>query len=207
MISDLNQTTINLFEIAGISIFEFSDDAISSQSENIGNFAQDLITKYPPNSTVTKLDSTFEIKRLWLHSEWAKECQFSRFIAPYFPQREELDTANAHPNIELIESVFYNARGKYILWQTPRETGKWKKIETHNLRLDWVIRNVEILYPSEERFSVSELNGIVLWNEGSKSGKRYQLYEGNHRVSAWLAARIPESLPAIIFIGKSNKKS
>jgi hypothetical protein len=50
------------------------------------------------------------------------------------------------------------------------------------------------------------LKGIVLWRDKeSKSSKKYQLYEGNHRVSAWLAAQIPGSLPAVIFVGKPAK--
>ncbi len=75
-----------------------------------------------------------------------------------------------------------------------------------HLKLDWVIQNVEVLYPSKEKFEVSALKGVVLWkNKESNSSKRYQLYEGNHRISAWLAAQTPNSLSAVIFMGKPAK--
>lgn len=71
------------------------------------------------------------------------------------------------------------------------------------LKLDWVVQNVEVLFPSKEQFEVSELKGIVLWKDKeSNSCKRYQLYEGNHRISAWVAAKNPSCLPAVIFVGK-----
>ncbi|MBA3814923.1 MAG: hypothetical protein H0X29_00050 [Parachlamydiaceae bacterium] len=165
-----------------------------------------LTTKYPANSTVKKLNSTLEIKQSWLHSEWAPECQFSKFIQPKFPDRDELHPKNKLPNIELIQSTFHNVRGKWALWQAPREEGRWKKVETADLKLDWVLKNVEVLYPSKDEFPVNELDGIILWKDNfNKDGKRYKLYEGNHRISAWIAAQKPLSLPATIFIGKPKK--
>ncbi|MBS0654940.1 MAG: hypothetical protein JSR46_04110 [Verrucomicrobia bacterium] len=161
--------------------------------------------KYPPNATVTSLNSTLEIKRVWLHSEWAPECQFSRYICPSFPERRALAADNKNINTELIQSVFHNVRGKFALWGSLREEGRWKKVVVLELSLDWVTNNVHILYPAQERFSVSELNGIVLWRDKSSGEKRYQLHEGNHRISAWLAAQSPRCLPATLFIGKPKK--
>ncbi|MBA3283670.1 MAG: hypothetical protein H0U27_01240 [Nitrosopumilus sp.] len=158
------------------------------------------------SSTVTKLNSTFEIKQIWLYNEWASECQFSKFIRPNFPFRSDLDPKNQSPNIELIQSTFHNVRGKWDLWQSPREEARWKKIEVQDLKLDWVMKNVEVLYPSKEHFEVAELKGIVLWDDKKpNNNKKYKLYEGNHRISAWLSAQTPESLPAILFIGKPAK--
>lgn len=155
---------------------------------------------------VTKLDSTLEIKKTWLYNEWAPECQFSKGIRSNFPNRSDLDPKYTHPNIDLIQSTFHSVRGKWLLWQSPREEGRWRKVEVADLKLDWVLKNVEVLYPVKEQFSVSELNGIVLWDDKSNSDKRYKLYEGNHRISAWLASQTPQSLPATIFIGKPKKQ-
>lgn len=162
--------------------------------------------KYPPNSTITKLDSTLEIKQAWLYSEWEPKCQFSHFIRSYFPNRNALDLANPLPDVRMIKQVFDHVRGKYDLWKVPRENGRWKKLEVPSLSLDWVRNNVEVLYPVPDRFAVSELRGIVLWKEPSSSGKRYKLFEGNHRISAWLAAQTPQVLPATIYIGKPQKQ-
>jgi hypothetical protein len=162
-------------------------------------------TKYPPGSIVTKVSSTLQIKQMWLHSEWIPECQFSKLIREAFPCRDDLRAENTSPNIDLISSTFDRVRGKYILWQSPREEARWKKVVTKALDIEWVVRNVEVLYPSVERFQVSELNGIVLWNEPSNGGKKYKLYEGNHRISTWIASKIPQTLPAVIFIGKPKK--
>lgn len=167
--------------------------------------SQDIFTKYPSNSTITKLNSTLEIKQTWLHSEWVPECQFSKYIQANFSNRSELDPKNKNPNVELIKSTFDFVRGRWALWQTPREEARWKKVEVADLKLDWVLKNVEVLFPVKEQFSVSELNGIVLWDDKSKGSKRYKLYDGNHRISAWLASQKPQSLPAIIFIGKPKK--
>lgn len=172
------------------------------QKVEINKIAKEIFAKYPANSTVKKLDSTFVIKQLWMHSEWAPECQFSKHIRRHFPNRSELDPANKNPNVELIKSTFYNVRGKWALWQAPREEARWKQVKTANLSLDWIKNNVEVLYPTQDRFPVSELKGIVLWEEKSNNNKRYKLFEGNHRISAWLANQTPQTLPAIIFIGK-----
>lgn len=171
------------------------------------NLANEVFAKYPLNSTLTKLSSTLEIKQNWLYNEWAPECQFSKYIRPNFPNRMDLAPENQKPNTDLIQSTFHDVRGKWALWQSQREEARWKKIEAPNLKLDWIIQNVEVLYPSKEQFEVSELKGIVLWRDKkSNNNKRYQLYEGNHRVSAWLAAQTPSSLPAIIFVGKPAKQ-
>lgn len=73
---------------------------------SIDDFAQDEFSKFPSGSTVTKLNSTLEIKQAWLYSEWATECQFSQHIRPNFPDRRGLRPTNIRPNIELIESTF-----------------------------------------------------------------------------------------------------
>jgi hypothetical protein len=165
-----------------------------------------MVSKYPSDAVVTHLFSTFEIKQAWLYSEWSPECQFSRYIQPHFSDREVLSGRNEHPPVELIQSVFEHVRGRYILWQSPREEAKWKKAVVNALPLEWVERNVEVLYPSEQRFPVTELKGIVLWNDCQEGrSKRYQLYEGNHRISAWRASGAPLTLPAVIFIGKPKK--
>lgn len=178
-----------------------------SINNTVTNLANDIFAKYPLNSTVTKLNSTFEIKQNWLFNEWVPECQFSKYIRLKIPSRDDLDPENQSPNVELIQSTFDDVRGKWALWQSPREKARWKKIEVPHLKLDWVIQNVEVLYPSKDQFEVSELKGIVLWRDKESShSKRYQLYEGNHRISAWLAAQTPSSLPTVIFLGKPAKQ-
>lgn len=173
----------------------------------MSSITQEKSSKFPLDWTVTKLHSTLEIKQTWLYNEWAPQCQFSQHIVKYFPNRNDLDPKNPNPNIEQIQFVFEQVRGQYILWQSPRETGRWKKMEVEHLTLDWVLNNVEVLYPSTEEFEVSELNGIVLWDDKEPSSmKKYKLYEGNHRISAWLASQIPSSLPATIFVGKPQKQ-
>lgn len=154
-----------------------------------------------PGARITELDNPLEIKQRWLRSEWQPECHFSRRIRRYFLEKEELDPCKPYPDIQKIEDIFHLVRGRWSLWQTPRETAEWKKVEV-DLPLTWARENVEILYPSEDKFEVSELDGIVLWDEGPpKEGKKWQLYEGNHRFSTWLAEGAPSSLPAVIFIG------
>lgn len=171
----------------------------------VTSLAQEIFNKYPANATVTTLSSTLEIKQIWLYSEWAPECQFSKYIQPSFPNRSDLDPKNKNPNIKLIESTFHNVRGKWALWQSPREEARWEKVVVTALNIDWVIKNVEVLFPSKDQFPVSELNGLVLWTDKSDINKKYKLYEGNHRISAWLAANTPQSLPATIFIGEPRK--
>jgi hypothetical protein len=197
--NQINESSVELTTHKNDSIPQFT------KVEEISNLTEDAFTKYPQNSTVKKLNSTRKIKQTWLHSEWSSECQFSQYIRPAFPDRIELDPKNKNPNVELIESTFDRVRGKYTLWQTPREEARWKKIKVADLTLDWVSKNVEVLFPSEQQFPVSELNGIVLWDDKSNGEKRYKLYEGNHRISAWLIAQTPRSLPAVIFIGKPKK--
>lgn len=178
----------------------------SSEKEKVHSSIQDVFnSKYPAGSTVTQLSSTFEIKQRWLFSEWAQECKFSPWIRQAFPDREDLRFGVKNPKVDLICSTFDRVRGKYLLWKSPREEGRWKKVETQALHVEWVVKNVEVLYPSKEQFSVSALDGIVLWKEPSSSGKKYKLYEGNHRISAWIASKAPQTLPAIIFIGKPKK--
>lgn len=204
----MNSTTQALSEVDnGNREIIRQEEKSSSICNEVANLAEATFAKYPLNSTVTKLNSTFEIKQFWLYNEWALECQFSKSIHPNFPNRSDLDPKNQNPNTELILSTFYNVRGKWALWQSPREEARWKKIEVPDLKLDWVMKNVEVLYPSKEQFEVAELKGIVLWDDKkSNNNKRYQLYEGNHRISAWLAAQTPKSLPAVIFIGKPAKQ-
>lgn len=71
------------------------------------------------------------------------------------------------------------------------------------LELGWVKDNVEVLYPSNEKFEVTALEGIVLWKDPAK--EKYQLLEGNHRISAWLDAKAPAVLPSVMYIGKAKK--
>ena len=151
-------------EIARKEIITHEDDC-SSISGKVSIVRENSFSKYPVSSTVTKLNSTFEIKQIWLYNEWASECQFSKYISQNFPNRIDLDPKNQSPNTELIQSTFYDVRGKWALWQLPREEARWKKIEVQDLKLDWVMKNVEVLYPNKEQFEVAELIGIVLWND------------------------------------------
>jgi hypothetical protein len=157
----------------------------------------------PQTARITKLLDTLEIKRRWLRSESNPQCQCSRHIRPHFADGE-LDSDNESQGVEKIKRVFDQVRGKYTLWQEPRERAKWTRIEVE-LPLDWARRHVQVLFPSSEQFSVSRLDGIVLWDEGElPERKRYQLYEGNHRFSTWLATGTPPSLPTVMFIGRTN---
>ncbi len=167
--------------------------------------AASVTEKYPPGTTVTKLSSTYEIKQSWLYHEWTPECQFHRAIRPSFPSREALDPNKPNPNVALVVATFEYVRGKYGLWQAPREEGRWKRVDVENLPIDWVKKNVEVLYPSQDRFPVSSLSGIVLWKDKSGVGKKYKLHEGNHRISAWLAAETPASVKATLYIGKPKR--
>ncbi|CUI18086.1 hypothetical protein PNK_p0032 (plasmid) [Candidatus Protochlamydia naegleriophila] len=201
----MNPTTLatNRFDNENREIVRLKQNS-SSVCAKTKDSTKGIFSKYPSDSNITKLDSTFEIKQTWLYSEWATECQFSKFIRPNFPNRCDLDPENPNPNKQLILSTFENVRGKWSLWQSERENARWKRVEVTNLKLDWVIQNVEVLYPSKEQFEVAELKGIVLWMDktSNANSKRYKLYEGNHRISAWLATQTPKSLPAIIYIGK-----
>lgn len=163
-------------------------------------------SKYPSGAIVKKLDSPLEVKRWWLYSEWDPKCQFSWGIRPSFSERDDLLPTILHTNIELIQSVFYDIRGKWALWGDLKEKARWKRVVVEKLDPNWFRRNVEILYPSEEDFEVSELNGLVLWKEPSEG--TYRLVEGNHRVSTWLRPRPeqPPALPGILFIGKPAKQ-
>jgi hypothetical protein len=169
------------------------------------NIPKNIYTKYPSDATIIKLSSPFEVKQTWLHSEWLQPCIHSKSIQKDFPNRMELDPRNPNPNIQLIESTFTRVRGIWSLWQVEREEGRWRKLVVPALNMDWVIANVEVLYPSKDRFQVTEINGIILWNHQSGGNKKYHLYEGNHRVSAWLASKRPQSISAVIFVGKPKK--
>lgn len=171
-----------------------------SQDDQIKDVSKKTI-KYPPNSTVTKLDSTLEIKQTWIYNEWDERCQFSKYIRPQFPNRDALKNLT---DSDLLKLTFHEVRGKYNLWKVAKEQGRWKKIVVPNLNPDWVKENIKILYPTPDCFDVSELHGLVLWKE-SKTDTIYQLLEGNHRVSAWLASENPQPVPATIFIGKPGK--
>lgn len=175
------------------------------QRDKMLDGADEAMLKYPRGSVVTKLSSTLEIKQHWLYSEWAPECQFSKYISPHFRDRSELDPMHTTPNIALIESVFNSVRGSFSLWRGEKEEARWKKLVVPDLTLDWVEKNVEVLYGSTHQFPVTELNGIVLWSEKSESGEWYKLLEGNHRISAWRLAKQPATLSATIFIGKPKK--
>lgn len=162
----------------------------------------------PLNATVDKIKSTLEIKSWWLYNEWEPCCQFSRYINPHFSNRETLHPKNLKSldvvTINLIVTTFNGVRGNYALWGKAREKGRWKKVVVEQLPLCWAQKHIKICFPQNESFPVSELNGIVLWKQ--PSDKKYQLFEGNHRVSSWLALQSPPSLPCVMFIGKPAKK-
>jgi len=165
-------------------------------------------TKYPQDSAVEKLSSTLEIKEWWLFNEWDSRTIRKRdMIRNDFPLRKSLDprinTQNEDTAIERVKSVFHSVRGQYILWGPLREQGKWRKVVVPHLCLQWVKDNVEVLYPAEDRFPLASLDGIVLWKDPTK--EKYQLFEGNHRISTWLSEEKPATLPSIIFIGKTPK--
>ncbi len=92
-----------------------SEKDSSSTSNKMTDLANDIFAKYPLNSKVTKLNSTLEIKQNWLFNEWTSECQFSKYICLNFPCRGDLDPENQNPNIDLIQSTFYDVRGKWAL--------------------------------------------------------------------------------------------
>jgi hypothetical protein len=168
--------------------------------------SQSALTKYPSGSSVKKLTSPFDVKNLWMWNEWDPTCQFSPHIQKRCPNRNQLDPQNSEDNRELVESVFQAVRGQYALWGPVKEQAKWKKVVVEKLERQWVVDNVEVLYPSTERFEVVELHGVVLWEDKDPTKeKKYRLLEGNHRVSAWLESGRPEALPSIIFIGKVKK--
>jgi hypothetical protein len=160
--------------------------------------------QYPSGSTITKLDSTLEIKQYWLYNEWDERSRFSWYIKPKFPNRTLLDPNKKPDKIALaqfIHSIFHEVRGKYVVWKAVKEHGLWKKIVVENLSPDWVRENIKILFPNDNPFAVSDLHGIVLWKE-SKDENAYELLEGNQRISSWLSSENPQALPATIFIGE-----
>lgn len=161
-------------------------------------------SKYPENSRVSKLTSPLEIKVWWLYNEWHPKCDFSRFVQKDFPTRGVLCPLKPTAEMSKIEETFYFVRGQYTLWGERCEKGKWRKIVIEKLALSWIRDNVEFLYPHDTVFEVTELNGIVLWKDPIT--KKYQLLEGNHRISAWLKAKEPEFLPAILYLGKTAKQ-
>lgn len=158
-------------------------------------------SKYPINSTVEKLTSPLEVKGYWMYNEWNPHCQYSKLIQAKSPNQADLDPQNGTP--ALIDSVLEAIRGQFALWGTSRETSKWKKVVVENLDLNWVKDNIKVLYPTNDTFEVTILNGIVLWKD--PTDQKYQLLEGNHRISAWLASSEPKQLPSILFIGKLKK--
>ncbi len=161
-------------------------------------------TKYPPDSEYEKITSTLAIKKAWLYSEWdSKALRRVAIIREDFPDRQLLASQDA--SCEKIQRVFHTVRGQYILWQEPREQGSWRKVTANRLPLQWIKDNVEVLYPSEEIFSIASLDGIVLWRDPKK--EKYQLLEGNHRISSWLSTGSPETLPCTLFIGKPANNS
>ncbi len=164
---------------------------------------QPLRTKYPEDSEREKLSSTVEIKKAWLYSEWDSKAERRvAIIRSGFPDRHLLNPQNNTVSVDRVQEIFHEVRGKYILWQEPRENGSWRKVVAKSLSLQWVKEHVEVLYPSQETFPVDSLDGIVLWRDPAK--EKYQLLEGNHRISAWILLGAPEALPSTIYIGKSQ---
>lgn len=176
---------------------------VKAASEASTVIATKCPTKYPNNSCVDKLSSPLEVKKWWLYNEWHPKCSFSKYIQKDFRKQADLHPQNGNAETRLIESVFDSVRGQFTLWGQLREKGRWRKVVVERLELKWVQENVDVLFPSEEVFEVQALNGVVLWKDPTK--KKYQLLEGNHRVSSWLRTGKPEALSSIIFIGKSAK--
>lgn len=160
---------------------------------------KDPSIKYPLHSRVQKLSSTLEIKKWWLYNERDERCQFHQIIKDVFPERADLHPETGKGDVQLIESTFDQVRGRYLLWGPIRENAKWKKVVVDKLDPEWARKNIKILYPINDKFNVNQLCGIVLWCDPDK--KKYQLYEGNHRMSAWLSSPNPMPLPAILYMG------
>jgi hypothetical protein len=173
--------------------------------QDAGLHSKDQSTKYPLHSRVQKLSSTLEIKKWWLYNERDERCQFHKIIKDAFPERSDLNPETGKADGQLIESTFDEVRGRYLLWGPVRENAKWKKVVVNSLDPEWARKNIKILFPSDEKFRVNQLCGIVLWCDPSI--KEYQLYEGNHRMSAWLSSPNPMPLPAILYIGKTSEKN
>jgi|GEM_PF-2569833 len=158
--------------------------------------------QYPESAIVEELDSCLEIKKWWLYNEWDPTCQFSVYVQKAFPNKSDLHPQEGNADISLIESTFNNVRGKYSLWGSEKEEARWEKVTVEDLKLTWIIENVEVLYEVTGGFEVLQLNGLVFWKNPAQ--RKYQLLEGNHRVSAWIQLQEPESLPSIFFVGESS---
>lgn len=164
--------------------------------------SNDQSTRYPLHSRVQPLSSTLEIKKWWLYNERDERCQFHKLIKDAFPERADLHPETGTADVQLIESTFEQVRGRYLLWGPVRENAKWEKVVVNRLDPEWARKNIKILFPTDDTFSVNQLCGIVLWCD--PESKKYQLYEGNHRMSAWLSSPNPTPLPAILYIGKTQ---
>ena len=165
-----------------------------------------VISSLSSNWTPCELGSNFEIKQIWMYQEWnGSHWGRKGKIQKLFPNREDLNPSNLYPEVEKITNIFDQVRGNSSLWGKTKENGMWNKFQTLSLNPDWVSKNVRILYPSEDRFVVENLDGIVLWSDSKDQEYPYQLLEGNHRVSAWLKSDNPQPLPSVLFIGKPEK--
>lgn len=158
---------------------------------------------FPNDWVFTTLTSNIEIKRLWLYGEWDSRntgIGNAQTIKKEFPSQEALHPVTGNASEKAVSELFYKVRGKYSpIWGQERENAMWQKISIESLDIDWVKTHIFRPWPSTEKFEISRLDGLVLWKD--ISCKTYRLLEGNHRVSAWLLAGTPKTLPATIYIG------
>lgn len=104
-----------------------------------------------------------------------------------FPNRNDLDPSNQNPQIQRIKEIFSRMRGIFPqIWGNEREDAEWTKVDVDGLDPNWVRDNANILYPHNMPFksATSDLNWLVLWKKFGT--EKYDLIEGNHRISAWL---------------------
>jgi len=160
---------------------------------------------FPTNSTQVVLQSNFEIKQWWMYKEWdGSNPKWKAMIQSDFPNRNDLDPSNQNPQIQRIQELFSRMRGSFSdIWGHEREKAEWTKVDVGGLDPNWVRDNVTILYPCDVSFesATSDLNGLVRWKKPGT--QKYDLIEGNHRISAWLNSANPQPLPSILFIGKA----
>jgi len=150
-----------------------------------------------------------------MYHEWdGSNPDWRGMIQKAFPERDRLHPSYPEPATARNDALFQHMRGAYLhVWGDLREKGKWAKVVVEKLDPKWVLEHVQVLYPSKDRLDteITELSCLVLWQEPSKS--KYQLLEGNHRVSSWLNLRangprasdglLPEAVPCLFFIGKA----
>lgn len=109
------------------------------------------------------------------------------------------ETLSNPENLEKIQNVFNEVRGKYDLWLSHKENAAWEKVQRF-VTPQWVRKNLVPLFPSEDRFPVHSCAGVVVFEIRPGDARKYVL-EGNHRISAIAAEKTSREMPLTMYVG------